>query len=448
MSSQKTPKIHAFSNGFRLVYEPYPSNIPLTHIRAFCHVGSIHEPDNIRGASHFIEHMCFKGSRTFPSWSAVNDPFSHSGAKFNATTTKQYTCFTVDCLNSHVHQFLRILGDMMLHSKFNREEYKLELNVVREEMKMRKPNSFIERMAFSGSAYENWVDHQSFHNPECLPYNAILDYYHQYYVPQNIVLSIVSSVPFDSIIRHVSGTSFTAQLQRPKVLPIMNNYLGILENSCESNYTFQPSDTETSNIEIGVRVCDQFNNSDFYSLNVLRNIISASMSSRLFVELREKRGLTYRSGSYMNLYETAGVFVLYAISDSKRLIKDGKSSHPGTITVMFDILDDLIRNGVKDAEIKNAKKNIKETLKMGEIDGGDKSAYNGVRVMLHNDSEIIPNSEIYEKCYKKITKKNVNDMINKYFSSKRYYFSVVGGNLPKVSALTDFLTRSFTSMND
>ena len=448
MSSQKAPKIHAFSNGLRLVYEPYPSNIPLTHIRAFCHVGSIHEPDNIRGASHFIEHMCFKGSRTFPSWSAVNDPFSNSGAKFNATTTKQFTCFTVDCLNSHVHQFLKILGDMMLHSKFNREEYKLELNVVREEMKMRKPNSFIERMAFSGSAYENWVDHQSFHNPGCLPYNAVLDYYHQYYVPQNIVLSIVSSIPFDTVIRNVSGTSFTAQLQRPKVLPLMNTYLGMLENSCESNYMFQPSDAETSNIEIGVRVCDQFNNSEFYALSVLRNIISATMSSRLFVELRGKRGLTYRSGAYMNLYESTGVFVLYAISDPKRLIKDGKSSHPGTIAVMFDILDDLIRHGVKDAEIKNAKKNIKETLKMGEIDGGDKSVYNGVRVMLHNDSEIIPNSEIYEKCYKKITKTNVNDVIKKYFASKRYYFSVIGGNLPKITALTDFLSRPFTPMND
>ena len=85
---------------------------------------------------------------------------------------------------------------------------------------------------------------------------------------------------------------------------------------------------------------------------------------------------------------------------------------------------------------------------MGEIDGDDKSVYNGVRVMLHNDSEIIPNSEIYEKCYKKITKTNVNDVIMKYFASKRYYFSVIGGNLPKITALTDFLTRPFTPIND
>ena len=107
-----SPKIHTFPNGLRLVYEPHPNNVPQTHIRAFCHVGSINEPDNIHGASHFIEPMCFKGSRSFPSWSAINEPFSRSGAFFNAITTKQYTCFIVDCLDHYVASFLKILGDI------------------------------------------------------------------------------------------------------------------------------------------------------------------------------------------------------------------------------------------------------------------------------------------------------------------------------------------------
>jgi predicted Zn-dependent peptidase len=338
---------------------------------------------------------------------------------------------------------------MMLRSKFNREEYKLELNVVREEMKMRSRDSFIETMAFRGTAYANWVDHNSYHNPGCLPYNAVVDYYHQYYVPQNMVLSVVSSLSFDTIVRIVSGTPFGEQLPRPaRIMPIMNNTLGALETNCESNYMFHPSDAKTTRVEIGVRVCDQFKNDEFHALNVLRNIISASMSSRLFVELREKRGLTYRSGAYMNLYETAGVFVLYAISDSERLVKDGKSSHPGTITVMFAILDDLIKHGIKEAELKRAKQNIRDSLKMDDIAGGDKTAYNGIRVLLHNDSEILPTSEVYEKCYKKITKSNVNDMIAKYFASKKYYFSVMGGNLPKSSVLSDFLTPPSKSVID
>jgi predicted Zn-dependent peptidase len=444
----KPPSIHTFSNGFRLVYEQHYSKNPQTHIRAFCHVGSIHEPENLRGATHFVEHMCFKGSVEFPSWSSVNEPFSRSGAQFNAITTKQYTCFTVDCLDSYTKQFLKILGDMMLRSKFDKKEYNLELNVVREEMKMKQNDSPIEELAFSGTVYANNVDDISYHAPGCLPYYAVIDYYHQYYVPQNMVLSIVSSVEFDTIVRYVSETQFSKQLTRPsKIYPLINYNLGALDENCSSNYKFKSSSGDTANIEIGVRVCDQFKHDDYHTLNVLRHVVSNSMSSRLFVELREKRGLTYRSGAYMTLYETAGVFVLCAISDVDRLIKDVKhldsngktTTRKGVIPVMFDILDDLITHGINDSELKMAKQHIKDSLKMHSVAGGDKSAYNGIRVMLHNESNILPNSEVFDKCYKKITKSDVNSVIEKYFSGRKYYFSVIGGKLPKVSTLIECL---------
>ena len=435
------PQIHTFPNGLRLVYEPHPANIPQTHIRAFCHVGSINEPSNIGGASHFIEHMCFKGSQSFPSWSAINEPFSRSGAFFTAVTTKQYTCFIVDCLDHYAHPFLKILGDMLLRSKFDKKEYKLELNVVKEEMKMKKSKSFIENLAFSGSAYANWVDHDSYHKPGCLPYNDVMDYYQQYYIPQNIVLSVVSSISFNTIIRHISGTAFTEQTPRLSIIaPIKNHTLGALDGHCESNFIFKSTPGDTTEIEIGVRVCDQFKTDEYHALNILRHIISTSMSSRLFVELREKRGLTYKSGAYMTLYETAGIFVLYAISDVDRIINDG-SSRPGVIPVMFNILDDLIKNGVNESDMKMAKQHIKDALKMDSIAGGDKSAYNGIRVMLHNETDILPTKNVFDKCYKKITRREVNEVIKKYFDSRTYFFSVIGGKLPNTLLLTKYISK-------
>ena len=440
--SSKKPEIHTFPNGLRFVYEPHPSKITKTHIRAFCHVGSINEPNEIRGASHFIEHMCFKGSKSFPNWSEVNTPFSQSGAHFNATTSKQYTCYTIDCLDSYVHHFLTILGDMLLHSKFDKNEYKKELNVVREEVKMQTPNSFTEYLAFKGTLYENWVDHEDYHKPGCLPYNAVVDYYHQYYVPNNMVLSIVSSISFETLIRYISTTPFNIQLSRKiQNPPVLNLNLGNLEEHHEPVCIAYPSAGDTARIEIGVRVCDQANEHDANALNVVRNIISSTMSSRMFVELREKRGLTYRSGSYMNLYESTGIFVLYAVSDVNRLIHDmsGKQKNNGAIPVMFDILEDLIQNGVKDSELKMAKQNIKDTLKMESIASGDKASYNGIRLMLHNETDILSNSEIYERHYKKITKKDIKDVIQKYFAPKIYYFSITGGKLPKLDKLTGII---------
>ena len=177
-------------------------------------------------------------------------------------------------------------------------------------------------------------------------------------------------------------------------------------------------------------------------LNILRHIVSSTMSSRLFVELREKRGLTYRSGSYMNLYESVGIFVLYAVSSTDRLISDPtskKKQKNGVLPVLFGILDDLIQNGIKESELKMAKQNIKDTLQMEYIASGDKASYNGIRLMLHNDIDILPNSEIYEKHYKGITKSDVNELIRKYFAPKIYNISLNGGKLPKPDVITGFI---------
>ena len=257
-------------------------------------------------------------------------------------------------------------------------------------------------------------------------------------------------------------------------MPIRNQNIGAFDSNsnCESNYILMPSNSKTTRIEIGVRVCDQTSD-DVYVLNVLNNIISQSMSSRLFVELREKRGLTYRSGSYMTLYENGGVFVLYAKSDAARLLHDRRKiqsklihvnrrktktkqsklthitrktkrlhnhSKPGVIPVIFNILDDLIKNGIKDSELKMAKQHIRESLKMNSIAGGYKSHYNGILIMLHNETAITPNDEVFSKYYKSITKSDVNTIILKYFASRNYYFSVLGGKLPKSSDIIEFLS--------
>ena len=251
---------YTYPNGFRVVYEPSISKTPNTYIRTFCHVGSINEPDGLRGVSHFIEHMCFKGSKSYPSWYKVNAPFSHTGAYFNATTTKQYTCYSVDCLNTNVAELLTILGDILLHSTFDKDDYKSELNVVAEEMKMRmqEMDTVEEAAAFKGSAYGKWVDHYTYHFPKCLPYKAVLDYYHQYYVPQNMVISIVSSIPYKTIMRHLSATAFPKPPKNPHP-PLLNPTIGTLEYNGVSIIKLKRSAAVMTRIEVGIRVCDQFN---------------------------------------------------------------------------------------------------------------------------------------------------------------------------------------------
>ena len=440
-STMPQPQIHTYPNGLRVVYESSKTKTHVTYIRSFCHVGSIHEPPELKGAAHFIEHMCFKGSRHYSTYSDVISPFSQSGAYFNASTDKQYTVYKINCLDSYVESFLKVLADMIFESEFDKTEYKRELNVVREEVKMEKPKSFVERLLFRGTTYANEVDEVSYHKSGCLPYDKVLDFYREYYVPENMVLSIVSSIPFKTLIRYIDNTIFSnRRSDRNKIVrPIMNAVLPEISSNCESEYAFKSGEGDTARIEIGVRVCNQFNSDEFYKLNVLRHIVGGSMSSRLFVELREKRGLTYHPGANMILYEPAGVFILYAVSDVERIIRDGKN--PGVIPIMFDILDDLVKNGVKDVELKTTKMHIRESLKMRASVGEERCGYNGVRLMLHNETEIMSNDQIYDRCYKSIDKADINELIRKYFAPRKYYFSVSGGKLPNKSVLTRILEK-------
>lgn len=432
----KSPVIHTYSNGLRLVYEKPTNPNNKTIIRAFVHVGSINEPEKLKGASHFVEHMCFKGNKSLHSWRDVNEPFSHTGSYFNATTTKQYTCYKVDCLDSHTFDFLSIVGDMLFYSTFDREECKKELNVVREEVKLHPPDSYIDNLAFEGTPYAEWVDHTSFHKPGCLPHDLVVEYYNTHYKPQNMVLSVVSSIPFEKIRSHVDKTAFGSRhlAKSDRVDPILNPLVHNLVEPCgDSKFSMKPSDSATSYIELAVRVCNQFNDMENCTLHVLRQILGGSMSSRLFVELREKRGLTYNSAVHIDSYEPAGVFVICAKTDTARILKDGKL--PGVLPTLVMIIDDLIRNGVKENEVRWAKQRIRELGLMQETELSRKCEHNGERVLLHNDLTILSHSKMYDLYYKNITKSVVDDIIQKYFAPRVYYLSIIGGKLPRKSEI-------------
>lgn len=434
------PVVKTYPNGFRLVYERPAKPLTTSNVQVFCHVGSIHEPADLRGAAHFIEHMCFKGSRKFPSYSAINIPFSKNGAEFNAQTTKQYTHYKVACVDDHVAEFLGVLGDALLHSKFDRDEYNLELNVVREEVIMKSPNSYIETLVFDGTPYGEWIDHKMYHKKGCLPYEKVVEFYKQYYVPQNMVLSVVSSIPLDTICRILAKTEFTQKLPCPKITPPIANRIPpcLPKPKLDAeHFAFHSAKGDVSHVEIGFEICDQFSAHEYYALNLLRHILGGSMSSRLFVELREKRGLTYRSGAEMQLYEIGGVFIIRATTDTHRLIRDGKSD--GVLPVLFDIIRDLCKNGVSESEMKWAKERMRETFKMEEIIGYEKCAYNGVRVILHNESVIPTSDSMYAMFYHSINKKQVNTILQKYFRMDRVYLSICGGRLPAKSAMLKYL---------
>ena len=105
-----------YPNGFRLVYEKSLNKLPICAIQVFCDVGSAYESENIRGVSHFIEHMCFKGTKQMPKTKDILIHYDKIGADFNAYTEKRYTCYTLKCHNDNIKNSIVILSDMLLNS--------------------------------------------------------------------------------------------------------------------------------------------------------------------------------------------------------------------------------------------------------------------------------------------------------------------------------------------
>ena len=126
-------KRHMFENGFQVVYQKSEQSIPLTCIYVFCNVGSAFEIDGIRGASHLVEHMCFKGTQSHMKAHNLLVQYNKIGASFNAYTEKRFTTYTLTCDDNHVQNCTKLLSDMLLQSSFPKNEFAKEQHVVVEE---------------------------------------------------------------------------------------------------------------------------------------------------------------------------------------------------------------------------------------------------------------------------------------------------------------------------
>ena len=206
---------HTFPNGFRVIYERPTSPTEITHVDVFCRAGSVFEPESLRGVSHFIEHMCFKGTKRRPTTRDIFAVYDNIGAYFNAYTEKQFTCYVASFLNSHTNQCVDTLGDMMLRSKFDKREYKKELNVVLEE-NVRNLTDYsnitediAESLIYKGSSYAYPIDSMKYHKiVDSWDYDDVMAFYHKHYVPENMMLSIVTTIPFSTILKIIKSCHF------------------------------------------------------------------------------------------------------------------------------------------------------------------------------------------------------------------------------------------------
>lgn len=338
---------HTCDNGLRIVTERIPS-VRSVALGIWVGTGSKYENEKNNGISHFLEHMFFKGTST-RSAKEIAETFDEIGGNVNAFTSKEYTCYYARVLDQHAPIALDVLADMYFHSVFDAEELEKEKNVVIEEINMYEdtPDDLVHDL-IARAAYSTHPLGYSILGTEdvlrSLKRDDLLDYIDTHYLPTNTVVTVAGNFD-DSLIEEIKKR-FSGFQRSGKLAPLA-------EPVFAANAIAHTKSTEQAHLCLslpGFKV----GHPDVYSLILLNNVLGGSMSSRLFQEIREERGLAYSVYSYHSSYKEAGTFTVYT------------GTAPEHVGQVFDIVTNVLRDvadhGITDKELKKGKEQLKGSL--------------------------------------------------------------------------------------
>lgn len=354
-------------NGLRIVQEKVPAVRSVT-IGVWVLTGSRNETDRNNGISHFLEHMFFKGTKT-RSAKDIAEAFDAIGGQVNAFTSKEYTCFYAKVLDNHKELALDILSDMFFNSSFDEEEMEREKKVVLEEIKMYEdtPDDIVHDLLSHASYGEHPLGYPILgtenHLKSFRP-DTLRGYIDERYTPDNVVVSVAGNID-ESFIENVKshfGTYESTKKHEPLVKPVFH-----------ANHLKRHKETEQAHLCIGYNglpIGDDLT----YSLIIMNNVLGGSMSSRLFQDVREQKGLAYAVFSYHSSHLDNGLLTIYAGT--------GKEQLPLLQDTISNTVSELISNGLTDKELGNSKEQLKGNLLLSLESTNSRMSRNGRNELL------------------------------------------------------------------
>lgn len=397
-------------NGIRVVMENIPY-VKSVSIGIWIEAGSRKENAKNNGVSHFIEHMLFKGTENRNA-KEIAESIENIGGQLNAFTSKECTCVYAKVLDNHLPIAIDVLADMLLNSKFSYEDIEKEKSVVFEEINMYEDSpedivyDLLSETIFDGHSLALPVLGK-LNTLKNLSRNDILDYYHDNYIGNNIVISVAGNVNISQTLKIIEKyfSNMNSGQKKEKISkPLLS----------KQKLSSRQKDIEQLNFCIGTEGISQ-GDEGVYTLLVLNNILGGSMSSRLFQKIREDRGLVYSIYSYPSFYKDTGVFTIYAGLNPKEVLN--------VTELIIEDLSYLNRHGITNSELIKSKEQLKGNYILGlESTSSRMTAIGKSELLL---GEIYSQKEVIDKI-DSVTKSNVEDMIERVFNKEKYNISYVG----------------------
>ncbi|MBP3951988.1 M16 family metallopeptidase [Bacillus suaedae] len=354
-------------NGVRILAEHIPS-VRSVAVGVWIGTGSRLETASENGISHFLEHMFFKGTTT-RSAAEIAESFDRIGGQVNAFTSKEYTCYYAKVLDNHAAYAVDVLSDMFFNSIFDEEELVKEKNVVYEEIKMvdDTPDDIVHDLLSEASYGSHPLGYPILGTVETLETfngDSLRGYMDKFYTGDHVVISIAGNITDDvieqikEIFSKVKPTTYKHETERPIFTP---------------NHIIRTKETEQAHLCLGYPGLE-IGDKDVYALVLLNNLLGGSMSSRLFQEIREKRGLCYSVFSYHSSYQDSGMLTIYAGTGHQQL-EDLASALIGTASQLAD-------QGMTEKELTNGKEQLKGSLMLSLESTNSRMNRNGKNELL------------------------------------------------------------------
>lgn len=326
------------------------SHVKSVAIGVFIGAGSRYENAEQAGTSHFIEHMCFKGTRRRPTSREISEAIEGVGGILNGATDKELTIYWCKVAGPHLSLAIDVLADMLSHSKFDSEEMEKERQVIIEEINMcydspqHRADLLIDEVMWPNQALGRDVAGTKT-TVGNLTRGVMLSYCGAQYLANNTVVSVAGDVTHQEVVGSLEEAfgHWRSDTKQPL-------YAADLQR--QPNLRVERRDTEQAHLCLAVPGLS-FGHPDRFVLDLLNTVLGEGMSSRLFLEIRENKGLAYAINSYANHFQDAGQWTIYAGIDPGHL-----SACVEAIVAEFDRL----KGGIPEDELKKAKEFCKGRL--------------------------------------------------------------------------------------
>ena len=366
-------------SGLRIVTEEIPG-VRSAAYGIWVNVGSRDESPKVAGASHFLEHLLFKGTKTRSALD-ISSSIESVGGEMNAFTSKEYTCFYARVIDSDLPLAIDVISDLITSSVGKPEDVEAERKVVLEEISMRDddPSDLVHELfgeTFYGDTTLGRPILGTVESIKSLSRNIIFNYYKKRYLPQDIVVAVAGNIKHKKVVEQViKAMSKDGFLEVPKSdFNLRSNASARRANKQQVGLLNRK--TEQAHIFLGMPGVDR-NDERRFAMGVLSAALGGGMSSRLFQEIREKRGLAYSVYSYAQQFAGSGFLGFYAGCNPSKATE--------VVTIMRDVLHDVANNGLTHEELSRAQGAVRGTLVLSQEDTGSRMTRIGKSELVYGE---------------------------------------------------------------